>query len=464
MKGGLRLTGIDAAAAVEGLRPGMPLADARALMPHLAVAAAEPEADAASLGCLADWCGRWTPWAATDGADGITLDISGCAHLFGGEAALHDQIADRLRRLGFTVRIALADTPAAAWAWARYGAGGVLAPGAQTTALGLLPVAALRLPAALTGKLERLGVRTIAELAGLPRAALTRRFGKTLPMRLDQAFGRGPEPIGPRSPLTDWSRRRSLAEPIARREDVEAGLRLLLDDLAVGLSHAHRGVRQLVLRLYRVDGSTQDFAVGTARPSRDPRYLCRLFAEPFGRLDTGFGIEAMVLGATVTEPLPPRQRDWQVVEGEPDALIGLIDRLRQRLGTAAVVRPSPVESHWPEHAAVTVPALAPPGRSVWQTPSPRPIRLLPVPEPVEVTVAAPDDPPLAFRWRHLDCRIARCEGPERIAPEWWRAPVASHGREYWRIEDEQGRRYWLFRVFDGPSGQPAAWYLHGLFP
>lgn len=442
----------------------MTLADARALVPHLAVAAAEPEADAASLGRLADWCGRWTPWAATDGIDGIALDVTGCAHLFGGEAALVDQIADRLRRFGFTVRVAVADTPAAAWAWARYGSGGVLAPGAQATALGPLPVAALRLPAALAGELDRLGLRTIAALAALPRTALTSRFGETLPMRLDRAFGRAPEPIGPRPPPVDWSRRRSFAEPIGRREDVEACLRLLLDDLEGGLTHAQRGARQLVLTLYRVDGSTQDFAVGTARPSRDPRHLCRLFAAALDRLDPRFGIEALVLGATVTEPLPARQLDWQAVDREPDALIGLIDRLQQRLGDAAMVRLSPVESHWPERAVTVVPALAPPSRAVWETPSPRPIRLLPAPEPVEVTVVAPDGPPVAFRWRGVHRRVVRAEGPERIASEWWRVPTTGHSRDYWRIEDEQGRRYWIFRALDGPCGRPAGWHLHGLFP
>jgi len=459
----VRLSGVDRAAAAQGLRPGMGAADARALVPHLTLAAAEPEADAASLGRLAGWCGRWTPWAATDGTDGIALDITGCAHLFGGETALLDQMQDRLHRLGFAVRLAVADTPAAAWAWARFGSGGALAPGAQATALGPLPVAALRLPAALVGELGRLGLGTLAALAAIPRAPLAARFGEQPLRRLDQALGRQDEPIGPRRPAADWIRRRSLAEPIGRREDVEAGLRILVDDLIAALTHLHRGVRRLVLTLYRVDGSTQDFAVGTARASRETDHLCRLFAEPLQQLDTGFGIEALVLAAPVTEPLPDRQLDWQIADTQPDALIRLLDRLQQRLGKAAVVRLSPVDSHWPERAAATVPPLAPPGRAVWQTPSPRPVRLLPAPEPVEVTVAAPDGSPVAFRWQHLDCRITRSEGPERIALEWWRAPADGRERDYYWVEAADGRRYWMFRTRNAQPGGPACWYIHGFF-
>ncbi len=441
----------------------MSLADARAALPTLAVAEANPEADMACLGRLADWCHRWTPWTATDGTDGIVLDVSGCVHLFGGEDAFLEQIGARLQRFGFHMRAALADTPAAAWAWARFGSGGVLAPGSQASALAPLPVAALRLPAALVYGLKQVGLRTIAALAAMPRAPLARRFGEDPLRRLDQAMGRLDEPIGPRSPAPDWSRCRTFAEPIGRTEDVAAGLRMLLDDLTAGLAEANLGIRRLVFTIYRVDGSTQGWRIGTARPSRSPEHLARLCAEPLQRLDAGYGIEALRLTAIETEPLAMSQLDWQESDATPEALEKLIDRMQQRLGAGHPVRLAPLESHWPERAAAGIAALAPPRHSGWATALPRPLRLLPVPEPITVTAPVPDDPPVAFRWRDLYRRVVRAEGPERIAAEWWREAAATPARDYYWVEDEAGHRYWLFR--DGPyvPGQPARWYLHGLF-
>lgn len=466
----MRLTAVNAAAAAEGLRPGMTLAGARAALPHLAVAEAEPAADAQSLGQLADWCSRWTPWTATDGSDGIVLDVSGCAHLFGGEPALLQQMAARLQPLGFTVRAALADTPAAAWAWARYGTGGVLASGAQMAALAPLPVAALRLPAAMVHGLERLGLKTIGALAALPRAPIARRFG-TLPLqRLDQAAGRQEEPVGPRRPAPDWSRAQAFAEPIGRAEDIAAAAQYLLQALTADLARAERGVRQLILTVWRIDGGLQRLGIGTAQPTRAVPHLARLLREPLQTVDAGAGIEVLALTAAITEPLPATQLDWQRHDAQADALVRLLDRLQQRLGAGSVGRLAPIDSHLPERAQ----ALAPPPRTAagntvaappagWPRRTPRPLRLLPAPEPIAVMAPVPDDPPLSFRWRHQQHRVARAEGPERIAAEWWRAPPGTPARDYYWVEDTAGRRYWLFR--DGPyaSGQPARWYLHGLF-
>lgn len=442
----------------------MTLADARAAIPTLAVAEADPTADAEDLSRLADWCGRWTPWTATDGTDGIVLDVSGCAHLFGGEAALLDQMGCRLQRLGFAVRAALAGTPAGAWAWARYGEGGVLPVEPQLAALASLPVAALRLPASLVHELERLGLATIATLTEIPRASLASRFGSPLLHRLDQLSGRRPEPIGPRPPAADWTQHRSFAEPIGRREDIDAGLRLLLGDLAADLAAVNRGVRSLVLTIYRVDGSTGRRTIGTARPSRAVPHLARLFTGSLDGLDPGFGIEAMKLTAPLTEPLPASQLDWQGNDAEPDALVHLIDRLQQRLEADGVVRVAPIESHLPERAVAAVAPLAEPSWTGWVMPLPRPLRLLPVPEPITVTAPVPDDPPVAFRWRRIFRRVVRAEGPERIAAEWWRTPTADEpARDYYWIEDAEGRRYWVFRNGPYTPGRPVQWYLHGLY-
>jgi protein ImuB len=462
-KGGVRLTAVDALAAREGLRPGMVLADARAAVPDIAVAAADPAADAESLRRLAEWCTRWTPWTAADGVDGVVLDVSGCAQLFGGEAALLEAMRGRLQRLGLQVRAAMADTPAAAWAWARYGEAGVLAAGTAAAALAPLPVAALRLPPALVRELERLGLSTIAALAALPRTPLVHRFGEQPLRRLDQALGRQAEPIGPYRPPVDWRRVRCFAEPIGRPEDVEAALQQLLQDLAADLAEAGQGVRQLSLTICRIDGSVQRWSVGTARPSRAVDHLARLFAEPLAGLDPGFGIEVLVLAAAVTEPLPARQLDWQRSDAASDALVRLIDRLQQRLGAAGVMRLAPVASHLPERAVGRLAPLAAPTQSGWTTPRPRPLRLLPAPEPITVTAPVPDDPPVTFRWRRVHYRVARTEGPERIAAEWWRTPQDAEPRDYYWVEDDAGRRYWLFREGAYTAGRPARWYLHGLF-
>jgi protein ImuB len=441
----------------------MTLADARAAIPALAVAEADPTADAEDLSHLADWCGHWTPWTATDGSDGIVLDVTGCAHLFGGEVVLLEQMCRRLRRLGFAVRAALAEAPAGAWAWARYGGGGVLPVGQQSAALSPLPISALRLSASLVHELEHLGLSTIATLTEIPRASLASRFESELLHRLDQLSGRRPEPIGPRPPPADWTQHRSFAEPIGRREDIDASLRLLLRDLAADLAAVNRGVRQLTLTIYRVDGSIQRRTIGTARPSRAADHLARLFAEQLGGLDPGFGIEAMKLTAPLTEPSPAYQLDWQGNDAEPDALVHLIDRLQQRLDAGGVVRVAPIESHLPERAVAAVAPLAEPAWTGWTMPLPRPLRLLPTPEPITVTAPVPDDPPVAFRWRRIFHRVARAEGPERIAAEWWRATADEPARDYYWVEDAEGRRYWMFRNGPYTPGRPVQWYLHGLY-
>lgn len=462
-KGGVRLAAVDPAAAAEGLSPGMTLADARAALPDLAVADANPTAENNSLGRLAGWCGRWTPWTATDGTDGLVLDVSGCAHLFGGEAPLLEQIRCRLHDFGFSVRAALADTPAAAWAWARFGGGGMLAAGSQATALASLPVAALRLPAILVHSLEQLDLATIADIAALPRAPLARRFGDTPLRRLDQAMGRLAEPIGPQPPATDWSLCRTFAEPIGRTEDVAAGLQMLLRELTSGLAKANRGVRRLAFTIYRVDGTTQGWSIGTARPSRSCEHLARLCIEPLQRLDAGFGIEALRLAATETEPLSLTQIDWEKEDATAEAFTHLIDRIQQRFGTDRIFRLAPVGSHRPERAVASIAALSPARRAGWATPLPRPVRLLPVPEPITVTAPVPDDPPVAFRWRGVYRRVVCAEGPERIAAEWWQAATEAPARDYYWVEDDTGRRYWLFRDGAYVAGYPARWYLHGLF-
>jgi len=365
----------------------------------------------------------------------------------------------RLANLGYAAHAAVADTPGAAWAAARFLEAGQTAidPGAARTALAPLPVAGLRLPPAMAAELERLGLRRIEDLYPLPRAALARRFGILPGERLDQALGRIDEPISPRLPVSPHLVRQVLAEPILHAEGLAAVLQRLLARLCRDLAEAGQGARRLALLCYRVDGRLAKLAVGTSRPSRDERALARLFAEKLEKIDPGFGIEAMALAAPHVEPLADLQlvlAPHAAVAGlEPD-LAPLIDRLGNRLGFARLARAEPRESHFPERAVKRMPAVFPgPGPKpapAWPV-MPGPLRLLPRPEPV----TAAGDPPTAFLWRSRRHRIRVAEGPARIEPEWWRGEEGDP-RDYWRLEDETGVRFWLY-------GQKGSWYLHGLF-
>jgi protein ImuB len=459
-QGGLRLTAVDAHAAAEGLYPGQRLADARALVPELHSADADPLADATALGRLADWCGRYTPWTATDGEDGVILDVAGCAHLFGGESALMADLVQRLSRAGIAARAAVADTPAAAWAWARFGPveAPVLEQATARRRLAELPVEALRLPPLTVDSLRRLGLRRIGDIADLPRAPLAARLGAELLTRLDRAFGIEADAISPRREPALWRTRLTFADGIGRRDDIDAALRQLLDQLGRALAADGRGARRLELAFYRLDGTAQYLEIGTSRPTHDAAHLARLFAESLGTVDPGFGIETMILGAVATDPMtaqqmalsPDRRRDVE-------SLAPVVDRLQSRLGRDAVVRLVPVDSHIPERAVTVAPVWGGAQAQRWPAELPRPVQLLAAPEPIDVTN---DETPVSFRWRRVDRRIARLEGPERIAPEWWRAADDAATRDYYWLQDADGRRYWVYRLADAAT---ARWYLHGLF-
>ncbi len=470
------VTAADAAAQALGIAPGLPLADARALHPGLAVAAADPVADAAALARLAQWCGRYSPWTAPHGAEGVWLDVTGCAHLHGGEEHLVAEVVERLGRRGVACRAAIADTPGAAWAVAQHGStpATLVPPGAARTMLAALPVRALRLDGATALGLDRLGLRRIGELYALPRAALAARFGAAVAHRLDQALGTVAEPLSPLPPAPmRWARRR-FAEPIATPEDLAAAMGELVEGLTRRLAAEALGARRLALRCYRIDGGQAAIAIGTARPSRDPLHLGRLLRERLAEIDPGLGVEDMVLAATMVEPLAAAQlglAPWThpaAGEGGGEAaLAALIDRLANRLGPAALGSLVPHESHVPERAVRFVPALAavmPQHGVAWEAEPLRPIRLLAWPEAVEAVAPVPDDPPILFRWRRLPHRVRRADGPERIAGEWWRgAAEAAELRDYYRVEDEAGRRFWLYRSGLYRQEVKARWFLHGFF-
>ncbi|MGF1595241.1 MAG: DNA polymerase Y family protein [Kiloniellaceae bacterium] len=476
--GRLVLAAVNAAAAAGGLAPGLPLAEARALLPGLVTVPHEPEVDARALATLAAWCARYTPWTApgdlheeSGGAAGILLDVTGCCHLFGGERALLEDLQARLRRFGYTARAALADSLGAAWAMARFATSPahpcvVVTPGRQRAALAPLPPAALRLPAVTGELMDRLGLRRVGDLYPLTPAVLTPRFGALAVRRLAQALGLEPEALSPQQAPAAHLVRRIFAEPAADPDDLARAVTLLLDHLCRELARAGRGARQLELTAYRSDGSLQRLTLGTSRPSRDAKHLRRLFTEKLPRLDPGFGIEVMTLGATLTAPLAAQQMTLDPASASPGAgakdIPELVDRLAGRLGEGAVRAPRLKQSHVPERAFALAPAGGEEANDDWQkTPHPklRPLRLLARPEPVEAVSLLPDYPPARFRWRRVLHQVARAEGPERLLGEWWANDEEQSNaapRDYFRVEDTDGRRYWLYRA----AGR---WFLHGLF-
>jgi protein ImuB len=493
--GGQRLAAVDEIAERRGLRPGMPLADARAVVPDVRIVPIDPEADRAMLEKLCAACERYTPWTsvdplggrrnksvhapADDGA-GLWLDVTGCTHLFGGEEALLADISARFARAGFRTRAALAATPGAAWALARYGGTDLnkdlvrAPPGEERALLKSLPVAALRLDADLVEGLDRVGLRAIGDLVHLARAPLARRFGRIVLDRIDQLFGDLEEPISPRHAPPAHIVRRVFAEPIGKVEDIELALAEMLPTLCADLERHGRGVRTLDYILHRVDNSREVVEVGTSRPVRAPAHLARLFREKLAEVDPGFGIEVVVLAARIVSPLTPAQANLDA-GADTDALeqsgaAQLVDRLANRLGNTNVTRLAAVASHLPERACRERPAMNTKANKVsWDGPMhrpQRPVKLLSQPLPIDAMASVPDGPPASFTWRRQKHRVVNAEGPERIAPEWWvneGCPLSRDVRDYYRIEDEDGRRYWVYREGLFLPGVERRWYLHGFF-
>ena len=481
------LAAVSPDAAAMGLFPGQRVTDAQALRPDLVLAEAEPAADARALEALADWCVRFSPAVAPDPPDGLFLDIGGVAHLWGGEAEMAVDLAGRLARDGLTARIAVADTAGAAWALARSPAAaetpqvlepGVLEPGVLEPALAGLPLAALRLEPAAVERLGRLGLRRIGQVAVLPRAPLARRFGAAVLLRLDQALGRAPEALAFRRPPTPWFFRLDLAEPVSAPDDLARLCRDAALGLCARLAAAGRGARRFRLDFHRVDGAPVGLELGLSRAACDPERIARLFLPRLETLDPGFGIEAVSLQAAEAELLAPGQADLasllEPIEG-PEALAPLIDRLSARLGPRRVWRSRPRASHVPERSVGRTAALEAAGPEAmagpvgsWPAWRPRPLRLLDRPEPLEGVIAlTPDEPPRQFRWRRRVHRIRLAEGPERIGAEWWRGPIEAvrtdQVRDYYRVEDEDGARFWVFRSGLHDHDRPVRWWLHGLF-
>jgi len=481
---GLSLRALNAAARGRGLSRGQSHADARAILPTLVSHPAEPEREAEALARLALWCERWSPTVAIDaampGLEGLFVDIGAGAHLFGGEEAMVAAMHRSLRRAAVPACLAVADSPGAAWALARFSERPrtSVPPGGTRDAIATLPIDALRVGGEIVALARRFGLRRIGDLYAMPRAGLARRFrgdkGLALVTRLDAALGIEPEALQPHRPLPRHRIARAFAEPRTDMAGITAELEALADALAARLEPDGVGARALTLAGFRSDGGVTTLTLRLGLATRTVSIWLRLFREKgLDRLDIGFGIDALALSADVVEPLAERQ---PLLDGEEEQtredLAELVDRLTARLGETAVLASRPRASWLPERALRWGPAQTAPDpdpSALPPDPRPRPILLLDPPEPVTVLAAeVPDGAPPSFTWRRVTRRVARSEGPERLSPEWWRGSAA-RTRDYFRVEDEAGTRYWLFR--DGLYGwedqdgaKPPTWWMHGLFP
>ena len=477
------IVAVDEVAERFGLHSGLALAQARAMHPALEAVAEDVDADAVLLESIADWCLRYTPLVACDAPDGLTLDIGGCAHLYGGEHALIADLAARLERAGFAFRIAVAGTIGAAHAAAHFGEPASYANGEERDLLSPLPLAALRLAPETVAGLARVGLKRIGDMIDLPRAPLAARFGTEVLRQLDRALGHEHEPLNPRLPVAPYVAEQRFAEPIARDEDVLGTVERLAARLKLALERRGDGARRIELTLFRTDGALRRIAAGTSRPLRDAGAIRALFAERLAALadafDPGFGFDMARLSVEVAESCPPEQIG---IGGEEDAAeIGrqvgqLVDRLSARLGARCVHRLIAQDSHIPEIAAVSLPAQQMTGTDDgWDAfrrfraeadLAPRPLRLLARPEPVEAVADVPDGPPLRFRWRRALHEVIAAAGPERIEGAWW-SEQGGPARDYFRVEDKSGLRFWLFRAGlyrDLAQGTASpSWFLHGTF-
>jgi protein ImuB len=485
--GGLCVAAMNEAAATAAIAIGDPLPDARAKIDGLQVRAADPAADDAAMRRLALWATRYTPtaspWSEENGADGFFLDIEGAAHLFGGEARLLADLSDRLDRFGLPARLAVAATPGMAWALSHFAAASpaILPSGEEAAALSTMPIAALRLMPETRSVLRRLGFKTVAALLDKPRAPLAARFPDQLLRRLDQALGRIDEPLIPVTAPPVYHSLTYLLEPIFSREAIVARACRLMHNLVHALVRDQVGARAVRLNLYAVDGAVETIDIGLSLATRSVPHVARLIELKLDALtamltavqDTGFGFEAIGLAVTRAEPMPARQiesdfnrhpeaRAQQAFAGDDiERCAGLIDALRQRLGTDRVRVFEAVASHIPERAEklteIDDETFSEAGNWTIAGEQTRPLLLLPQAEPAEVTALVPDDPPRRLRWRGVTYDIAGAQGPERVADEWWRAPPpypppqAGEGkgggltRDYYLVEDEAGHRFWLYR-------------------
>ena len=460
--GRMIVTAANALAESQGVYRGIVLADARAIISGLHFINDRPGLVEKLLKRIAEWCIRFTPFAAIDLPDGIILDVTGCPHLWGGEEPYLNDIVKRLSRRGYHVHAGIADTIGAAWAIARFGKQlNIISKGQTIEALLPLPVAALRLEVDTIESLNKLGLLQTKRLISMPRSALRRRFGNHIVQRLNQALGLEEEIIQPVQPIEPYHERLPCIEPIVTAAGIDIALQRLLDALCPRLQQDQKGLRTACFKGYRVDGKIEQVDIATNRPSCNVNHLYKLFEIKLQTIEPGLGIELFVLDAPkIEDHVADQKKLWEVKGGLDDIRFSeLIDHLTGKFGSNTIHRFLPDEHYWPERSIKPASSLQEKATTEWRLNTPRPIQVLPKPEHIEVTAPVPDYPPMNFRYKGKLHKIIKADGPERIEQEWW-LQEGQH-RDYYAVEDEEGCRYWLFR--SGHYDEDFEWFIHGFF-
>jgi protein ImuB len=459
--GRMIIAGANVHAERQGIGVGMILADARAILPDLEVLDDKTDLIEKLLKRLAEWCIRFSPVVSVDFPDGLLLDVTGCSYLWGGDSKYVNDISKKLKDRGYDVRVAIADTAGCAWAMARFGRDPLVVESNQhIQSLLKLPPEALRLESQVIDRLHKLGLHKIGQFMNMPRHSLRRRFGQNFMMRLDMATGQEFEMINPVQPIEPYQERLPCLEPIVTAVGIEIALKELLTTLCFRLQQEQRGLRSAIFKCYRVDGKIEQVDIGTHQPTHHVHHLLKLFSNKLTTIEPDLGIELFILEApTVEDHLPGQEKMWQGSGGLKDTRIfELIDRLAGKIGNQFIKRYLPAEHYWPERSFKES-ALSAEPTITWKN-NPRPLKLLRTPEVIEVTAPIPDYPPMLFIYRGKRHQIVKADGPERIEQEWW-LQQGQH-RDYYRVEDEDGKRYWLFRLghYDDKTFQ---WFIHGFF-
>ncbi|WP_342648074.1 DNA polymerase Y family protein [Mucilaginibacter sp. CSA2-8R] len=456
------ITAANPAAEAQDIYTGMMAADAKACSADLQVLDDIPGKADELLKELGLWCMRYTPLVAIDLPDGLMLDISGCAHLWGGEREYYREIINKLREQGYDARGAIADTIGTAWAVARFGKKTpVIAKGKQTEAILNFPPAALRIEEDNLQKLQKLGLHQIKTFINMPRPMLRRRFGEAFVSRIEQVLGLKEETITPLIPPVAHQERLPCLEPIKTAKGIEIAIETLLEKVCLRLKIEGLGVRKALLKCFRIDGKIVQVGITTTRATGHVAHLCKLFELQISKIEPALGIELFLLEATRVEEVDHQQEAlWTAPPGLQDAALAeLLDRLAGKVGANAIQRYLPAEHYWPERAIKPAASLTEKPVTVWRTDRPRPVRLLHRPEPVEVMALVPDYPPKFFIYKGKRHEVTKADGPERIEREWWQ-DAGAH-RDYYAVEDDNGQRYWLFRL--GHYDNKPQWFLHGFF-
>ena len=462
--GRLVATAVNALAQKEGISIGMAVADARALFPAIQVLDDKTALSAKLLKGVAEWCIRYTPKVAIDPPEGLILDVSGCAHLWGGEKPYLTEIVKRLNHFGYDVNAAMADTIGTAWAIARFSHDPqIIESGNQIPALLLLPPVLLRIDAAIVERLEKLGLRQVTTFIHMPRTALRRRFGPALLKRLDQALGHEEEWIDPVQPVEPFQERLHCMEHIVTATGIEIALEQLLESLCKRLQQEQKGLRSSIFKCFRVDGKIEKIEIGTNHASCNSKHLFKLFELKIASIEPALGIELFILEAPKVEDLFSLQEKlWNTNDGLNDiSLYELLDRIAGKIGNINIHRYIPDEHYWPERSFKPAGTIHEKLKSDWRNERPRPLKLLSNPERIEVTAPIPDYPPMLFRYKTKLHKIIKADGPERIEQEWW-LQQGQH-RDYYCVEDESGCRYWLFRSGHYDAARSYQWFIHGFF-